>query len=90
MEESIVNRAFLPDTLKANLRAKFLIRIKANLNGISLKDFFEKLEGPLGVMDCYFDSECQITGCNVKAPIEKINDNIRKMLSTMTLKEVTQ
>ena len=65
-------------------------RIKANLSGISLKDFFEKLEGPLGVMDCYFDSECQISGCNVKAPIEKINYNIRKMLSTMTLKEVTQ
>ena len=61
-----------------------------NLSGISLKDFFEKLEGPLGVMDCYFDSECQISGCNVKAPIERINDNIRKMLSTMTLKEVTQ
>ena len=27
-------------------------RIKADLGKISLKDFFEKLEGPLGLMDC--------------------------------------
>ena len=30
-------------------------RILSNLDKISLKDFFEKLEGPLGIMDCYFD-----------------------------------
>ena len=33
-------------------------RIRANLGKISLKDFFERLEGPLGMMDCFFDSDC--------------------------------
>ena len=32
-------------------------KIVADLDQISLKDFFEKLEGPLGMMDCYFDSD---------------------------------
>ena len=45
-------------------------KIAANLKKISLKDFFEKLEGPLGMMDCYFDSECvQISNCNIRVPI---------------------
>ena len=66
-------------------------KIAANLKSISLKDFFEKLEGPLGMMDCYFDSEClQITNCNIRIPIQRINDNMRSMFSKMTLQEITQ
>ena len=65
-------------------------RIKANLSRISLKDFFEKLEGPIGVMDCYFDTDCQINDCNIQTPIQRINNNIRQMLSSMSLKEITQ
>ncbi len=66
-------------------------KIAANLKSISLKDFFEKLEGPLGMMDCYFDSEClQITNCNIRIPIQRINDNMRSMFSQMTLQEITQ
>ena len=63
----------------------------ANLDQISLKDFFEKLEGPLGMMDCYFESDClQMTNCNIKIPIQRINNNLRDMFSQMTLQEVTQ
>ena len=66
-------------------------RILAKLDQISLKDFFEKLEGPLGMMDCYFESDClQITSCNIRVPIQRINDNMRNMFSEMTLHEVTQ
>ena len=66
-------------------------QIAVNLKSISLKDFFEKLEGPLGMMDCYFDSEClQITNCNIRIPIQRINDNMRNMFSQMTLQEITQ
>ena len=66
-------------------------KIIANLDQISLKDFFEKLEGPLGMMDCYFDSECgQITNCNIRLPIQRINSNMRDMFAQMTLQEVTQ
>ena len=66
-------------------------RILAKLDQISLKDFFEKLEGPLGMMDCYFESDCvQIASCNIRVPIQRINDNMRNMFSEMTLHEVTQ
>jgi Rrf2 family protein len=66
-------------------------KIAANLKKISLKDFFEKLEGPLGMMDCYFDSECvQISNCNIRVPIQRINNNMRDMFSQMTLQEITQ
>ncbi|MFL3024342.1 MAG: RrF2 family transcriptional regulator [Candidatus Neomarinimicrobiota bacterium] len=66
-------------------------RIRANLGKISLKDFFERLEGPLGMMDCFFDSDCvQIDACNIRVPIQRINDNMRDMFSKMTLMEVTQ
>ncbi len=66
-------------------------RILAKLDRISLKDFFEKLEGPLGMMDCYFDSDCiQIGACNIRIPIQRINDNMRNMFAQMTLQEVTQ
>ncbi|MBL7030986.1 MAG: Rrf2 family transcriptional regulator [Candidatus Marinimicrobia bacterium] len=66
-------------------------RIASNLDQISLKDFFEKLEGPLGMMDCYFDSDCiQLGACNIRTPIQRINDNMRNMFSKMSLREVTQ
>ena len=66
-------------------------RVATNLDQISMKDFFEKLEGPLGMMDCYFDSECiQIGACNIRVPIQRINDNMRNLFSQMSVQEVTQ
>ena len=66
-------------------------KIKADLKKISLKDFFEKLEGPLGLMDCYFNTDClQMKSCNILSPIQKINQNMRDMFSKTTLLEITQ
>ena len=66
-------------------------RVATNLDQISMKDFFEKLEGPLGMMDCYFDSECiQIGACNIRVPIQRINDKMRNLFSQMSVQEVTQ
>jgi|TARA_B100001750_G_C15484750_1_gene587622 Rrf2 family protein len=66
-------------------------RVATNLDQISMKDFFEKLEGPLGMMDCYFDSDCiQIGACNIRIPIQRINDNMRNLFSQMSVQEVTQ
>ena len=66
-------------------------RITTNLDQISMKDFFERLEGPLGMMDCYFDSECiQIGACNIRVPIQRINDNMRNLFSQMSVQKVTQ
>ena len=66
-------------------------RIATNLDQISMKDFFEGLEGPLGMMDCYFDSDCiQMGACNIRVPIQRINDNMRNLFSQMSVQEVTQ
>ena len=66
-------------------------RVATNLDQISMKDFFEKLEGPLGMMDCYFDSDCiQMGACNIRVPIQRINDNMRNLFSQMSVQEVTQ
>ncbi|MEC7759617.1 MAG: Rrf2 family transcriptional regulator [Candidatus Neomarinimicrobiota bacterium] len=66
-------------------------RIAINLDQISMKDFFERLEGPLGMMDCYFDSDCiQMGACNIRVPIQRINDNMRNLFSQMSVQEVTQ
>jgi len=77
--------------VKATQGANGGYKVATNLDQISLKDFFEKLEGPLGMMDCYFESDClQMTNCNIKIPIQRINNNLRDMFSQMTLQEVTQ
>ena len=66
-------------------------RVATNLDQISMKDFFERLEGPLGMMDCYFDADCiQIGACNIRIPIQRINDNMRNLFSQMSVQEVTQ
>ena len=66
-------------------------KIKAKLENINMIEFFEKIEGPLGLMDCYFDSDCtQISACNIRSPIQKINDNMRNMFENMTVGEITQ
>ncbi|SVA32316.1 uncharacterized protein METZ01_LOCUS85170 [marine metagenome] len=52
--------------------------------------FIEILEGPVGLMDCYFDTDCiQLNTCNIRTPINRINDSIRSMLDQMTLADIT-
>ena len=56
---------------------------------ITLNDFFEILEGPTAIMDCYFDSGCNhLTNCNIRGPINKINDSIRKLFDNLTLADI--
>ncbi|MFQ6677714.1 MAG: RrF2 family transcriptional regulator [Fidelibacterota bacterium] len=66
-------------------------KINTKLENINMIEFFEKIEGPLGLMDCYFDSDCtQISACNIRSPIKKINDNMRNMFENMSVGEITQ
>ena len=66
-------------------------RIKKCLEDINMKDFFEKMEGPLGIMDCYFDSDCTlIPMCNIRTPIQRINDSMRLMFENMSVGDITQ
>jgi len=65
-------------------------RIKAKLNNINLVEFFEKVEGPLGLSDCFYDASCmQIKHCNIRTPIQRINDNMINMFRSMSVKDVT-
>jgi Rrf2 family protein len=65
-------------------------RIKADLESIKMTDFIEILEGPLGLVDCFHDTECsQIDQCNIRTPIEKINKTIIDLFSNMTLADIT-
>jgi Rrf2 family protein len=55
----------------------------------TLNDFFEILEGPTAIMDCYFDSGCvHLTSCNIRTPINKINDSIRNLFEKLTLADI--
>ena len=55
----------------------------------TLNDFFEILEGPTGIMDCYFDSGCDhLTSCNIRTPINKINNSIRNLFDKLTLADI--
>ena len=55
----------------------------------TLNDFFEILEGPTAIMDCYFESGCHLlTKCNVRTPINNINNSIRNLFDNLTLADI--
>ncbi len=65
-------------------------RLKAQLGNINLVEFFERVEGPLGLSDCFYDSNClQIDYCNIRTPIQRINANMINMFRGMTVQDVT-
>lgn len=65
-------------------------RLKAKLDTITMTQFFEMMEGPLGLMDCYFDSNCKLLdNCNIRLPIQRLNESMRTMFDKMTLSDVT-
>tara|TARA_B100001750_G_C15245866_1_gene465288 strand:- start:23 stop:421 length:399 start_codon:yes stop_codon:yes gene_type:complete len=65
-------------------------RLKAKLDSISMTQFFEMMEGPLGIMDCYFDSNCELVNtCNIRSPIQRLNESMRDMFDNMTVNDVT-
>jgi len=57
---------------------------------IKMTEFFEIMEGPMGLVDCNYDSECyQIDCCSIKGPINKINNSVKSLFDNMTLAEIT-
>jgi len=57
----------------------------------TLNDFFEILEGPTAIMDCYFEARCDhLNSCNIRRPINKINDSIRTLFNNLTLADIAQ
>ena len=61
-----------------------------NTTNINLTEFFEIIEGPIGLVDCFSDSKCnQIDCCTIQDPLGKINSSIKMLFDKMTLAEVT-
>ena len=60
------------------------------LNKISMTELFESLEGPLGIMDCFLEEECEIIdSCSIRTPIQRINRSLRNLFDDMTVLDVT-
>jgi len=63
--------------------------LNRNLENINLIDFIESIEGPVGVVKCSIDLNCELLDiCNIKNPMNQINHNIRKTLSKLSLHEL--
>ena len=64
--------------------------LNKNLDSISLINFIEDIEGPVGLVGCSIDTSCDLIDfCNIKSPIKKINKNIRNLLNNVSLFEIT-
>lgn len=56
---------------------------------VNFIDFIEQIEGPFGLVQCITDTNCNVNEtCNIKSPINKINTNIRNILSQVTLHDI--
>ena len=94
-----IPQELLAKILQRLARGNIIIAIKGAAGGyklatdpttINMTKFFEILEGPMGIMDCYFDSGCdQLHGCTIRTPINRINDSIRSMFNKITLADIT-
>ena len=65
-------------------------RIYKTLTPISLTQFVEDLEGPFGMVNCSISTDCiQLNNCNIRMPINKINDNIRSIFNDIPITDIT-
>ena len=57
---------------------------------IKMSEFFEIMEGPMGIAGCIYDSKCdQLECCSIKNPIIKLNNTVKSLFDNMTLAEIT-
>ena len=65
-------------------------RIRKGLSEISMTQFMEDLEGPIGIVDCNINSDCiQLDNCNIRLPIKQINNNIRAIFNEIRVGDIT-
>ena len=61
------------------------------LESIKMNNFIEIIEGPVGLVECLNDPDCDyVSTCNIRSPIEKVNNTIINLFSNMTLADVTK
>ena len=65
--------------------------LNSDLNLINLTNFIEDIEGPIGIVQCSSNDNCSLIDfCNIKSPINKVNENIRNALNKVSLYEITR
>ena len=65
-------------------------KLKKSLDQMNLTALIKILEGPIGIMDCSLDTNCvQLDICNIRKPINRVNDAIISMFDNLTLSEIT-
>ena len=78
------------DILEAIQGAHGGYRLKKSLDEMNLTALIKILEGPIGIMDCSIDTKCvQLDICNIRKPINRVNDAIVSMFDNLTLSEIT-
>ena len=64
--------------------------LNKSLEKINLIEFIEDIEGPVGLVQCNTNSNCDLLEfCNIKAPLMKINSNLRRVLNKINLNDLT-
>jgi Rrf2 family protein len=75
--------------ISANKGSKGGYYLNIPIKKVNLIEFIEKIDGPIGLVQCITDLNCDLSDtCNIKTPISKINTNIRKILSKVTLYDI--
>ena len=94
----MIPHELLAKTLQQMKKLDYIVALKGakggyilnkKLSSISLVKFIEDLEGPIGMVDCSINDDClQQDNCNIKLPINKINNNLRTILNNINLSEI--
>ena len=65
-------------------------QLSVNLSKINLWKFLETMEGPLGLVDCLQNSQCEQENiCSIKTPIRKINSTVKNVFDKLSVSDVT-
>ena len=95
----MIPRELLAKTLQQMARLKYINAVQGPKGGyridkvlaiINLTQFVEAMEGPLEMVECNINSDCiQLNTCNIRMPINKINQNIRSIFNNINITEIT-
>ncbi|MFB0517089.1 MAG: Rrf2 family transcriptional regulator [Candidatus Neomarinimicrobiota bacterium] len=64
-------------------------RLRADLADVNLWQFLERMEGPLGIVDCVSEDDCtQMGSCNIRNPMQVIDHTLKSVFTRLTLEHV--
>ena len=98
-ETYLIPKELLSKTLQQMARLNYIkaaqgpqggYRIRKGSTEISMTQFMEDLEGPIGIVDCNINSDCiQLDNCNIRMPLKQINSNIRAIFNEIRVGDIT-